>query len=438
MFIKKLTATIISAVIMLSPMSVIADETVTPTNTSQQSFETMYGSQLMSFLNHQYYFEGEAIPVYESNFYFINAFLDLTQYAYYGYYPSTTQGFIDLSSAYTGDEYATFGDYYVAYAENIVESTYIICEKAEALGLTISDETNADIDAMIAQMGPDQTGMSVDDYLQLYYGPGMTEAAFRDTLSRYYLADVYSQKYCDEYEFSDDEKYVPNIRYALFYAPQGSDDATLQAQEAAANDLLASCTDIADLQTKANELYNAGTVYEANDILVPKGKMVPSFEEWAYGEGRTEGEMAVIKSDEYGYFVVGYLGLEEQSAEELEPIALEALSSGISEEIESGAYEFYTNDTYVPASAVGGDDSPAATLPSVTDPQATAASGETQPAANGVTNGANTIVIVLATLGGVAIVALVGVLIYSFVKANKSAKKEPKNTEEKITKEDEE
>ncbi len=423
---KKIAALITSALIMISPVSVLADETVGESlpqdtqQTTQQTFDTIYGSQLMSFLNHQYYADGNAIPMYESNFYFINAFLDLSQYAYYGYYPSTTEGFIDLSSAYTSADYATFGDYYVAYAENILESTYIICQRAEAEGLTLSDDTYTKIDQMIEAMGPDETGMAVDDYLQLYYGPGMTEAAFRDTLDRYYLADLYSQNYCDNYPFTDEEKYVPNIRYALFYAPQGSDDATLQAQESAANDLLESCADIDELQTKSQELYEQGIVYEANDILVPKGKMVPSFEEWAYGESRTPGEMAVIKSDEYGYFVVGYIGVEEQAEQDLDNIALAALSQDITAEIEAGTVDFYTNDAYLPAQAVGSG-SPAATLPSGT--QETVPAPQSDDKAG---NNANTIVIALAIIGGVAVIALVAVLIIAFMQGSKNKKAEEK------------
>ena len=42
---------------------------------SEYTFETMYGSQLIGYLDHQYYFEGQPIPLAESNYYFIDAFL---------------------------------------------------------------------------------------------------------------------------------------------------------------------------------------------------------------------------------------------------------------------------------------------------------------------------------------------------------------------------
>ena len=429
---QKIASAVISAAIMISPVSVLADETdpsVQVTNASQQSFETIYGSQLMSFLNHQYYFEGSPIPVYETNFYFINAFLDLSQYAYYGYYPSTTEGFIDLSSAYMSDDFATFGDYYVSYAENIVESTYIICRRAEEQGLTLSDDTYAKIDQMIANMSPDKTGMELNDYLELYYGPGMDETAFRDTLSRYYLADLYSTNFCDNYDYADEDRYVPQVRYALFYAPEGSDDSIMQAQEEAANALLDSCTSLDDLQAKAAELSSQGAVYDANDILVSGDRIDPDFKAWATDSARTEGEMAVVKSSRYGYFVMGFMGIVEQDQSVLDNIALADLSQGISAEIQAGTYEFYTNDAYQPAAAVGDPNVPAATLPSVSE---STDQGPATAEKGGLT--APLIVTILAIVGGVSIVALVVILIASFVSANKKQtdknNKEPEDTTE--------
>ena len=42
------------------------------TDPAKKEIDKNYGPQLWNYLNHQYYFDGEAIPVSESNFYFIN------------------------------------------------------------------------------------------------------------------------------------------------------------------------------------------------------------------------------------------------------------------------------------------------------------------------------------------------------------------------------
>ena len=65
-----------------SGVAIPSDANTAPTiDLSGYSYETNYGSQLLGYLDRQYYFEGEAIPVDESNFYIIDAFIELTNYA---------------------------------------------------------------------------------------------------------------------------------------------------------------------------------------------------------------------------------------------------------------------------------------------------------------------------------------------------------------------
>ena len=428
--LQKIIAGTLMAAMMAAPAgTVLADETepeialdTTTETTEPVTFDTMYGSQLGNYLYHQYTFEGEEIPIYESNFYFINTFIELSQYAYYGQAPVTSEGYIDLAAEF-GGEYPTFGDYFVAYAENSIESTMIICQKAEAEDVTLTEDTMNAIEDMMISIATDATnqGMTTDEYLALYFGEGMDEAAFKATLEDYYLADAYSQNYCENYEFSDEDKYVPNIRYALFYAPAGSSDESLSSAEAAANDLLSQCANTGELLTKAQDLVTQGVVFEANDILVPKGQMVPAFEEWAYEEHEV-GDMDVIKSDEYGYFVVGYLGMQQKSQTDLDTIALTALSEEISNAIDTGEYQFGTDQAFDPAPVVASDSafdvsnnelSLNITAAPTPDPEAGAAADDSS----------NKILIVLAIVGGVAIVGVIVVLVISFVGGGKNGEK---------------
>ena len=391
-----------------------------------QSFEELYATQLTTFLDHQYYFDGTAIPKTESNFYFINSFLDLSGYASMGYYPATTLGYIDLAAEYSGDEYATYGDYFIKYSENSLETTYILYKRSEAEGVTLSQETRADIDSMMENIKNEKaaaSGKSLDDYLQFYYGPGMDEAHFRDTLERYYLADAYSKVYCENYAFSDEEKNVPYVRYALFYAPETAEQSAKDDALAAAAAMKDSCSSIDDLTGLAQSAQENGIVYDQGDIAVPRGQMVPKFEEWTYEEGRSVGELDIIYAPEYGYFVVGYLGLKEQSRDVLDQYALQQLSKELLEEVDSGSHDFHTDDVYLPSPA-----GPTATpipdyaIPSegvVFDPNATM---ESQPAGmvTGQQSQTDVIIIVFFTLAGVAIVAVIGILIFSAVKNGKN------------------
>ncbi|MBR4555950.1 MAG: hypothetical protein IKO15_00585 [Clostridiales bacterium] len=303
----------------LTETTTVATGETTPVETyaqEPQTFDELYGPQLSNYLDHQYYFEGEAIPLTESNFYFINTFMELSNYANMGYYPATTLGFLDLSAEFTGEGYATYGDYFIACSEKSIQSTFILSKRAQEAGVTLSDDNRKAIDDTLENMKKvaADSGMSFEQYIQLYYGPGNDEASFRKIFEKFVLIQYdYPQYFCSNYEFTAGIKEsVPNIRYALFSAPQGSDQSVLDSAYEAASAMKNECKSIDDLTGLAATAQSQGLVLDQGDILVPKGQTVAKFEEWAYGEGRTEGELDVIYAPEYGYFVVGYLGLEDK------------------------------------------------------------------------------------------------------------------------------
>ena len=123
----------------------IIDTVPTDFDIHDYTFDTVYGSQLPEYVERQYYFNGEEVPIAESNFYFVNAFLELTEYASYGYYPVTEDNFLDLSAAidYGDDEqgeFETYGDLFNQYSERMLASTCTICKLAREQGLSIGDE----------------------------------------------------------------------------------------------------------------------------------------------------------------------------------------------------------------------------------------------------------------------------------------------------------
>lgn len=411
-----------------SEATAASDATAQTTEEGPKTFEELYGNQIMTYMNHQYYYGGEKLLLQESNFYFINAFVDLSNYANMGYYPATPLGFIDLAQEYSGDEYKTYGDYFVYYAENSIESTCILCERAEKEGVSLSEETKKQIDDMIVSLKTEkapESGLSFEEYLQLWYGPGMDEASFRVVVERYFLADAYSKEFCEKYQFTDAEKNVPYVRYALFYAPETADQASKDKALEAANTMKNACKNIDDLTPLAETALANGTVMDQGDIAVPKNQMVKKFEEWAYGKDRKVGELDVIYAPEYGYFVVGYLGLKEQDASALNNIALQALSDGLLEEIKAKKHDFHTDDPFA-AAPVAPTLTPApestAAAEQNFDPNATMPSGST---GNGTAQGPMTttdvLVVVFFTLAGVAILAVIVILINSAIKNNKNA-----------------
>lgn len=327
----------------------------TPTKPlAQKTFEENYGYQLSSFLNRQYYFEGEPIPVVETNYYFIDSFMTINQYALYGGYPMLEGGFVDLTAAMSSDPASpdaskTYGDLLVEYAERVIESTCIVIKHAKEEGLTLPEESSAAINEMINNFNTQfaaPEGITLDQLFALFYGEGCGEAEFRQIMEDYYLAEYYTSHYIDEYEFTDEELYRPQVRYALYSAPE--DTATQEerdSQQALANALFEECNgDIDMFELLGNTRQNNGEVTQYGDIPVSEGQTVPVFNDWVFDESRQAGDMDLLYAPEYGYFVVGYVGLTEIDYSEKSQIAVAALGDMITEAIDNGEYQFYTND----------------------------------------------------------------------------------------------
>ena len=393
--------------------------TVTGADMSNMSVETVYGSQLPQYLNHQYYFEGQAVPLTESNFYFVDTFTELTQYAGY-YYPATSDGYIDLSATIdtTGmseemTQYSTYGDFYVAYSEQMLESALIINKLAADEGLTLPEETVNEIDTILSNLETESAapaGLTLDEYLSVYYGEGTTAESFRQTIINYYMADLYTQEFVDNYEFDESEIMVPQVRYTLYQAPAGSvteeEDA---AAEAAATALLESADgDVDTFTVEAALAYTNGETVDYGDIAVPNdGSLDPTFTEWAWDESRQVGDIDMIYSEYFGYFVLTYLGETEIDQASKDQIAVQAMSQLVSEAINNNEYEFYTSDEYAPAPTVAPRDPTLNTDETgVVAPEAAApAEGSSIGALTG-NKGLDILLISLSVVGAVAVLGL--------------------------------
>ena len=365
--LKKLAIAIVTAaMIMSSAAIVLADETAesttaattagttkaqSTTNLSNMTFDSMYGNQLPKYLNRQYEFDGEKIPVTESNYYYLLTFMQLSQYASYGYLPSTNGGRIDLTANY-GTTGKTCGDYLVEQSEKYLHSTYIIMKRAKEAGLSLTDEDKKTIDNDVNTLYEQQaksSGLTLDKVIKIYFGPQCDEQSYRKILENSQLAGKYQKKFVEEFNIPEDQKNIPSITYALHYAPESSASADDKAKaKAAADEMLGKCKTIDDLKKLGTEAKSSGVCKDAGTVPVQKGKMVPDFEAWAYGAERKEGEMAVIYAKEYGYFCVGYNGKVEIDASEKQDMANKALSNEVEKDMTSGKYGFKFTGTVTP------------------------------------------------------------------------------------------
>ena len=449
--LKKLVIAIVCAAFMMfSAATALADETTAasqPSETASEtkesidisklSFDTMYGNQIGDFLNHEYVYEGQKIPLTESNYYFLLTFLQLSQYAAYGYFPATGDGYIDLAASY-GDSGETYAQYFIKQAEDYLHSTYILVNRAKAAGIKLSDEDKKAIDDEINERIEEQAkpaGVPLDTILKLYFGPDCDEKAYRAILENATLAGKYQEKYAKDYKVPEDQMMVPNIAYALFYAPGASASAEDKKKaETNANAMLAKCKTAKDLPALAEQAQKDGTVYDQSTISVRKGDTVSTFEEWAYNANRKEGDVGVIFAEEYGYFCVGYLGKIKLEESELQEVASEALNKEIENEMKENKHGFKTDRAFPTAK-------PAPTVA----PQETGETGEqgiqTAPSAlptdNGTTAADNgmskVLIVVFLVIGGIAIIAVITILVMNYMDSNKKEETKKSSSSKKAS-----
>ena len=410
----------------------------TPTETSSDgpaydfpSFDEFYGPQIQNYLDHQYYFDGEAVPKFVWDFYVIDEFgkLSSSTEAYYGYYPLTTLGYIDLAAECPlGSDFATYGDFFVSKVEYSLESDLIKIARAKEENFVMSDEMNQSIDAIMEGLSSDASSynMSFDEYIQHYYGSSATEETFRQYIEDYYLlAYDYSLSYNDNYAAERKGNTVPYVRYALFYAPDTSDQAQKDMALECANALKDTSTSLDNFTELAEEAYGMGTAYDYGDIAVFKRDEVPSqfavvpeFEEWAYGADRTENEIDIIYAPKYGYFVVGYLGLKEPDASEYQQMASLELENSVKDEINSDAHDLHTDDEYLPSPAAptatpvptaAPTTAQDSTLPSLSTDMSGTGTATTQSGQK--VDSVTVLIIVFITLACVAVLAVIVILI---------------------------
>ena len=389
---------------------------------SKYTLEGIYGRQLPYYLNHQYYFEGKEVPLCESNYYFIQAYSELSSYAPYQGIPTTMEGKIDLTALVdpADPSQGTWGDFFVEYAETKIENTNILVTLAEEKGIEITDEDRESMETYFNNLQTEQvdaSGLTLDEYLNAYFGGDCTKEKLLEVMRHIRLSELYMKDYVEDFEVDESVAMVPNVRYALFYAPAGSSEEVMNSQKELCQELLDSCTSLDIFSVEAQIWRSNGSVYEYGDeIAVEKGVMVPEFEAWAYDPSRKEGDIEMIQTEAYGYFVVGYLGLTEIPYESKASLALDTLNEEVQQMIVDKKYDFYTNDEYT---GVPEEITPIPEYSNITVYR----DGEERP--KDYTN------IVLISILGVIAGALIGAGIYGSVSSKKTANASASINEEK-------
>lgn len=381
-----------------------------------ESTADLYGDQIMNYLDHQYYFNGQPVPLWESNYYIMETFYTLSQYASTTGFPVTTIGCLDLAAEYPGDEFATYGDYFIKQAEDTIESKCILCQRAADEGLVLSEDkyTKIDEDIEAWRTSVAQLDLTLDEYFQIVFGPSIDETAYKKVSEVESLADEYVQFYYQGYQ-------VPQIRYVFFPATDADEQAVKDAASKAANEMKDACeNDLEKLPGLAETAKNAGTDLDYGDLSITYEEFPINLEEWAWSEERAVGDLDIVIEPDLGYFIVGFLGTTADTSK-----GNAALFEEINADIEANTYDFHTDEPYLPAPAAPtatpapeGETQPSAEVsfdPNSTNPTTTTVTNQQHTM-----NSKDVLAVVLYTLAGVAVAAVVILLIAAAVKKNKN------------------
>ena len=107
-----------------------------------------------------------------------------------------------------GDEYETWGDYFIATAKDSMKQIVAMSEAAEAEGMSLSEEDLASIDKQIDQIKSNakEAGFgSGAKYLQAMFGQGVTESIVRQEMQRSMLASNYAAAKQESFTYTEDE-----------------------------------------------------------------------------------------------------------------------------------------------------------------------------------------------------------------------------------------
>ena len=320
------------------------------TTLMKMSFTDNYDEAAIKEMNKKVTIHGMEIPPLVYNFYFANEYAQMLSSMMYGtQYPMTPNGFLDLDGKIQvqkdGQQVEeTIREYLNGVVLSDLQGEVWLTEYANKKGITLDDAANQDIDKQItdAQASAERYNMSLEEYMQSYYGPDTTTEGMRDVLKRYELINKALQDYISSYPLSDADKMIPKVYHVLYATMDLSTRTSLteeqkQAAKTKAEALKNEINSLDDIKTKGEAAVTAGEAAEAHEYSVMRGVMVKPFEEWCFASHK-EGDKDIVET-EFGYHVMFFEGMVEASDEEKKNIAGLKMQDEMDAAFASGDYD---------------------------------------------------------------------------------------------------
>lgn len=243
--------------------------------------------------------DGEDFTAAQVNYYYASSYMNFyntySTYISYGLFFDPDQSLKD--QMYSED--MSWRDYFLESAVQNMTQVYALNKAAEEAGFTLSDEMLAEYNSTIEQTETYWSTLgysSLDQYLNMNYGKGVTMDMVRDELYRTYVASAYSESIYDGFEYTPaelDTYYTENaddldtIEYAYYTDYDGVLDA--QAVVNAANG-----TDADTLNAYLAENYED---ISATTLSYQGSSLPDTYSEWLLDSARTAGDTTFFEEE---------------------------------------------------------------------------------------------------------------------------------------------
>jgi len=282
------------------------------------AFIFIYNSALPSRSLTAVTIDGEEYSVAELNYYYNNSFQtfynNYYQYIQYGMFFNTQDSLSD--QLYDAENGTTWRDYFIDQAVSSMKQIKALCDAGEAAGYVLDEDAQAEYDEAVASLETSwQTNgyQSLEQFISVNYGKGVTEELLKTELYRSVYASAYAQYVYDGYEYTDQEVadyYAEHadefdyIDFGYYYAPIEEDG---EDQTEAVNQLAETVkgSDEMAFDTEVKAVF--GEDAAVSDYHQQGRDLSENFSEWLLDDARVAGDTEAVITDT-AYYVVMFYG----------------------------------------------------------------------------------------------------------------------------------
>lgn len=253
--------------------------------------------------------DGENYSAAELNYYYSSSYMNF--YNTYYYYMDSGM-FFDASRSLGEQEYMdgmTWRDYFMETAVNTMTEVQLLTKAAEEAGFVLSEEYEAQYAATLESFKTEWAlygYSSLEQYINLSYGKGVTMEILETELYRNFVASAYSEAIFNGYEYSNAELDAYYAEHAgeldmITYAYVSSTDGSLDVNAIAA---AVNGSDEEGFLAYMRENYE-GT--EPTTLMYPGSSLSAAYSEWLLDAVRQPGDATGIESESGASYAVMFL-----------------------------------------------------------------------------------------------------------------------------------